>query len=166
MMTDILTEDDIYDIHGFNPLDQHLTLDDIRLARKVPIVVSYELIDLEVTNYHFSQSFTPQDALKYFERMKEMACRSIDEIIDISDHTWHFNESCFKGNLKNELMKLIPGCEKDPPIVFHFALYTDPSGADRGLGRRSPRIYFMLSRNGLILPLFFDPFHELNPTTY
>lgn len=166
MMTDILTEDDIYDIHGFDPLDQHLTLEDIRLSRRVPIVVSYELIDLGKTNYHFFQNFLVQDTQRYFEMMQIMASRSINEIFDISDHTWHFEESCFKGKLKEELKKLIPDCEEDPPTIFHFALYTDPNRADRALGRRSPRIYFMLSRNGIILPLFFDPYHEINPTDY
>lgn len=166
MITDLLTEDDIFDIHGFDPLDQHLTLEDIKLAKKVPIVVSYELIDLGETDYHFSQEFTAEDTYHYFDKMQKMACRTIDEIIDISDHTWHFEESCFKGNLKKELMKRFPGCENDPPIVYHFALYTDPDRADRKTGKRSPRIYFMLSKNGVILPLFFDPYHELNPTNY
>lgn len=30
-------------------------------------------------------------------------------------------------------------------------------------GDRNPRIYFMVGYNGMIHPLFFDPFHELNP---
>ena len=166
MMTEFLTEEDIFDVHGFDPLEQHLSLDDIRLSKKVPIVVSYELIDLGKTDYHFFQGFTLEDTRQYFEKMQIMACRSIDDIVDISDHTWHFKESCFKGNLKKELMKLFPGCEKDPPIVYHFALYTDPDKADRETGKRSPRVYFMLSRNGIILPLFFDPYHEINPTDY
>jgi len=49
-------------------------------------------------------------------------------------------------------------------IVYHFGLYEcESKQASRATGERSPRVYFMLGTNGFIYPLFFDPFHELNP---
>ncbi len=50
------------------------------------------------------------------------------------------------------------------PEIYHFALYTaENEVADRTKGIRSPRIYFVLADYGRIYPLFFDPYHELNP---
>ncbi len=160
-----LSAEDFQDIHPLTGLDEKLTFEDSRLAHDVPIVISYEMIDLDETDYHFKQVFTHKDTQRYFEVFKNISCQSINDIIEESHHSLHFHRSAAKGNLKRLLEKLSPGCvtADSEPMIYHFALYTDKEGADRSRDRRSPRIYFMLGRNGMIFPLFFDPFHEINP---
>ena len=160
-----LTADDFWDIHPSTHLNEKLSYEDTRLALDVPIVISYELVDLDETEYHFKQEFTLKDTQRYFEVLKDISCRTINDLIDNSDHSLHFHRSSAKGNLKRLLEKLSPGSVtiENEPMIFHFALYTDKNRADRNTGRRSPRVYFMLGRNGMIFPLFFDPYHEINP---
>lgn len=160
-----LSAEDFWDLHPLTELDEKLTFEDSRLAQNVPIVISYEMIDLDETDYHFKQVFTHKDTQRYFEVFKNISCQSINDIIEQNEHSLHFHRSAAKGNLKRLLEKLSPGCvtPDSEPMIFHFALYTDKEGADRSCDRRSPRIYFMLGRNGMIFPLFFDPYHEINP---
>lgn len=161
-----LSPDDFWDeIHPMTELDDKLSYEDSKLALDVPMVISYELVDLDKTDYHFKQVFTLYDTQRYFEVFKEISCRSINDLLENSKHSLHFYRSAAKGNLKLLLEELCPGCvtNDSEPMIFHFALYTDSERADRKLGRRSPRVYFMLGRNGMIFPLFFDPYHEINP---
>lgn len=48
------------------------------------------------------------------------------------------------------------------PSFYHFALYTNEESS-RKSGIKSPRIYFFIGGNGVIYPLFYDPYHEINP---
>lgn len=57
----------------------------------------------------------------------------------------------------------MPEAIQSNPIIYHFALYTSKQQADRNKDIRSPRVYFMLGTYGFIYPLFFDPYHEINP---
>lgn len=163
---DLLCEDDFWDdIHGAHDVGERLSEEDTRLSMNVPIVISYELADLDKTAYHFRQEFTLKDTRAYFETMKAISCRSINEIIDDSRNELHFYRSKVTKSLERLLKKLDPKCSPDTEetVIYHFALYTDRETASRESGRRSPRIYFMLGRNGMIFPLFFDPYHEINP---
>ena len=50
MSTDLLTVDDFWDdIHGAVAVGESLSIEDTRLSVDVPIVVSYELADLDKT---------------------------------------------------------------------------------------------------------------------
>lgn len=167
MSTEFLSEDDFWeDIHGPHSVGEKLSIEDTRLSMNVPMVISYELADLDVTDYNFKQEFSLDDTQSYFSIMKEISCQSINEIIDESDHSLHFYRSKVNKPMKDLLQKLDPDCDPDyqSTFIYHFALSTDPLGASRESGRRSPRVYFMLGRNGMIFPLFFDPYHEINPT--
>ena len=165
MSTDMLTEDDFWeDIHGLAEVGEKLSIEDTRLSRNVPIVISYELADIDKTEYHFLQEFKWDDTKAYSRIMKNISCRSINDIIDESDHSLQFYRSGVSGRIKDLLKRLNPDCDPgDATLIYHFALYTDKSGASRASGRRSPRVYFMLGRNGMIYTLFFDPYHEINP---
>lgn len=161
-----LTADDYWDeIHPITGLGDKLSYEDSKLALDVPMVISYELVDLNETDYHFKQAFTLKDTQRYFEVFKEISCQSINNLIENGEHSLHFYRTAAKGNLRRLLEKLCPGCvtHDNEPMIYHFALYTDVEKADRQSGRRSPRVYFMLGRNGMIFPLFFDPYHEINP---
>ena len=161
-----LNADDFWaEIHPLTELGDTLSYEDSKLALDVPIVISYELIDLDKTDYHFKQEFTSKDTQRYFEVLKDISCKSINDLIEESEHSLHFHRSAAKGNLKIQLEKLSPGCVTfdSEPMIYHFALYTDVNKASRVNGVRSPRIYFMLGKNGMIFPLFFDPYHEINP---
>lgn len=164
-MTFLVAEDFWDDIHPITYLDDKLSFEDSKLALDVPMVISYELIDLNDTDYHFKQEFTLKDTQRYFEVFKDISCKSINDLLENSKHSLHFHRSAAKGRLRALLEKICPGCvtEDSEPMIYHFALYTDSERADRQSGRRSPRIYFMLGRNGMIFPLFFDPYHEINP---
>ena len=80
-------------------------------------------------------------------------------------HDYHLYRSAVKGKLFEVLKSVYPNLTKGiVPEIYHFALYTVKNGlADRTSDIRSPRIYFVLGDYGRIYPLFFDPYHELNP---
>lgn len=156
-----LDEDDLFDIHSPVCLSDQLNDSDIALSHKTPIVVSYALVDLGKTNYHFMQEFTHRDTQEYFRMMKTISSSTINDLMD-NPHKHHFYRTDIRGNLKNVLRQIDPDCIKTNPLIYHFALYTEDQ-ADRETGVRSPRIYFMLGLYGMIYILFFDPFHEINP---
>lgn len=169
MSTDLLTVEDFWeDIHGPAAVGESLSVEDTRLSIEVPIVISYELADLGETIYHFKQEFRLQDTQAYFETMKRISCQSINDLVEESDHELHFYRTRVNKKVEELLKKLDPECEpsQEATLIYHFALSTDPAGASREEGRKSPRVYFMLGRNGMIFPLFFDPYHEINPTVY
>jgi hypothetical protein len=143
-----------------------LSAEDAVLSHTLPIMVRYDYIDLGKTPYHFSQKFHEKDTRAYFERMKSISSRSINDILNGDSRELHFHRSEVRGNLRKAFRALLPGAMADGQIVYHFALYTDHDAqANRAKDVRSPRIYFMLGNYGHIYVLFFDPYHELNPTT-
>lgn len=96
--------------------------------------------------------------------MRAFSGMTINDIIDKGFHSWHFYRTSIKGNIKKVFDRINPKIAKANPMIFHFAL--DPScktEANRLKGLRNARIYFMVGYNGMIHPLFFDPYHELNP---
>ena len=73
MSTDLLTEDDFWDdIHGFHDVGEGLSIEDTNLSKNVPIVISYELADMDKTDYHFQQKFKWDDTKAYFQIMKNI----------------------------------------------------------------------------------------------
>lgn len=163
MPIDFLDEEDLYDLHKPLELYEQISNEDLKLAYDCPLVVSYHLIDLEATDYHFFQEFTHRDTQMYFKRMQELSSATINEL-DENARQRHFYRSPLKGKLLQVLRKIEPDIQKANPLIFHFDLYTDKDVvADRDKNIRQPRIYFMLGRYGVMYILFFDPYHEINP---
>lgn len=158
-----LTEDDLYDLHAPVAWDCWISNEDLYLSQRVPIVVSYDLVDLGQTQYDFFQRFTLRDTQAYFSLMKRISGSTVNDLLD-SEKELHFYRTDVRGNLKQALKKISPKAVEANPLVFHFALYTDENViANREKDIRAPRIYFMLGKNGVIYILFFDPYHEINP---
>jgi len=159
----ILDEDDLTEIHSRASLQGLISNSDIRTSKRVPLVVCYSLVDMGKTRYGFNQRFTEKDTRIYFERMRKICETTIDELIDQADRQWHFHAVEVKGNLRRALQQLHPKAASGIVTMYQFALYTSREGADRDKDIRSPRVFFMLGKNGMIYPLFFDPYHEINP---
>ena len=155
--------EDLYDLHVPVRWNDRISADDLFLSQQVPIVVSYDLVDLCETPYHFLQEFTWRDTQAYFSLLKKISGSTVNDLLD-SEKGLHFYRTDVRGNLKKLLRKISPQAVEANPLIFHFALYTDEGVmADRSQDIRAPRIYFMLGRNGIIYMLFFDPYHEINP---
>ena len=120
--------------------------------------MSYDLVDLDKTPYHFLQEFTLRDTQSYFRLMQNISVSTINDFLDNRERKLHFFRTDIRGNLKKELSKISPKAIEVNPLIFHFALYTDEKVvANRNKNTRAPRIYFMLGKNGVIYILFFDP---------
>lgn len=156
-----LDEDEMSELTTADNLKRRFTNEDIRKSCNVPLVIKYDYLDLGDTDYNFKQSFTLQDTQMYFEMMNLISRSTINELLD-RGFELHFRDSSIIGNLKKALNRHLPDAVKTEPPFFHFALYTNQN-ADRKTGVRSPRIYFFLGNNGFAYPVFFDPYHELNP---
>ncbi len=160
---DIFEKEDLETINSRERFDKELTVDDVRLSHDLPIVVRYDYVDLDKTEYNFWQLFTHEDTKGYFERMKFFAGKSINKLLNEPRAT-HFHRSELKGNIKAAIQKILPKSIDSNQIVYHFGLYDDNSKwAERASDTRCSRVYFMLGSYGHIYVLFFDPFHELNP---
>lgn len=135
--------------------------DDVRNSCLLPIRISYEFVDMGDTEYGFNQNFSEKDTFEYFDCMKYISGRTIDELL-MDDGFRLRRHSALHKPLKSALDKLELGITEGQPIIFHFGLYTDKKQiASRESGVRSPRIYFMQGLYGVIYPLFFDPYHEI-----
>lgn len=145
-----------------------LDTEDCLIAKDSPILISYFLVDMEVSKYSFGQDFTQKETKGYFESMAYFSGRTINQIIDETGHELHFYRSNIRGNLYKLLKQIWPKrkIDRDNTLVYHFALYDSKNRASRKSGVRNPRVYFMLGKEGVIYPIFFDPFHEINPTDY
>ena len=163
MSFDLWENDFIGDIPLAHLTDE-MDYQDLRESQDCLISVQYNEIDLGQTDYGFNQEFKEGEANQYFERMHAFSGMTINDIIDQGFHAWHFYRTSIKGNIKKVFDSIDPKIAKANPMVFHFAL--DPSckiEANRLNGLRNARVYFMVGYNGMIHPLFFDPYHELNP---
>lgn len=158
---DIMNED-IHTINLREDFSKEIHYEDVRLSHDVPLLVRYDYVDLDKTDYHFLQEFTHEDTKGYFSRMKEFAGKNINSLLDNS-RNYHFYRSELKGNVAAAVKKILPKAVSSHQIIYHFNLYDTDSFANRTSGVRNPRIYFMLGTYGHIYILFFDPFHELNP---
>ena len=155
---DLISQDDeIYSIKS-------LTNEELAASLDVPITVCYMLADISSTEYGFGQVFNQEDTLHYFSTMRKFGSNSLNMLFE-HRHDYHLYRSAVKGKLFEVLKSVYPNLTKGiVPEIYHFALYTVENGlADRTSDIRSPRIYFVLGDYGRIYPLFFDPYHELNP---
>jgi len=160
---DILEKEDFNTINSRERFDKELSVEDILLSKDVPIVVRYDYVDLNTTDYNFWQKFTHEDTKGYFAKMKFFAGKSINKLL-CEDRSHHFHRSELKGNVRKAVRRVLPKSVDTNQIVYHFGLYdTDDTWADRTTDTRCSRVYFMLGTYGHIYILFFDPYHELNP---
>lgn len=165
-----LTEEDLYDIHSPICVGEKLSNELIVQSLNTNITFSFANCDLGNTDYGFDQEFTDKDTRRLFMLLKEFSETSLQGMIDVKDQKdeegerLHLNRNNISGKLK-EILQAFSGADiDDNTIIYHFALYTDNSGASsRVKGIRSPRIYFMVGQYGIMHILFFDPYHEINP---
>ncbi len=153
--------DDLKIVASPDRFRKEISLEDTRLSMDMPISIKYDYLDLDKTSYNFKQEFHLADTQHYFEMMKIISSKTINGMEETA-REYHFRRSNISGNLRREMLKAIPEAVKSNPIVYHFGLYTSEN-ANRESDIRSPRIYFMLGTNGFIYPIFFDPYHEINP---
>ncbi|MBR1774833.1 MAG: hypothetical protein IJ759_04835 [Bacteroidales bacterium] len=141
-----------------------LTNEDIAESHNYPIVVSYKLIDTQ-TKYNFLQEMSERETTAYFRIMQKFSSYTLNELIDERRREYHLYRTDIRGNLKKAIKDLTTIDYNNNELMFyHFALYTDKDViADRNTGEKSPRIYFILGAYGTIYPVFYDPYHELNP---
>lgn len=141
-----------------------LTNRDLAESKLYRINVSYVLLDKDNTDYNFMQLFHWRDTKQYFSLMKEFAGNTLFDLFE-NKRKYHLYPTELKGNIANKLRELYPNIDRsNPPDIYHFALYNDKDVvADREEDVRSPRIYFIVGEYGTIYPIFFDPYHELNP---
>lgn len=140
---------------------------DFSEALDYPSLISYRYIQLEDTDYHFSQScLDNKDIIAYFRFMHMLSCVPFNILCSNKEKDWHLNSSPYRGNLKglvditiNKGKTLKAECT---PSFFHFALYTNENSSRKG-NLKSPRIYFFIGDKATIYPLFYDPYHEINP---
>ncbi len=119
--------------------------------------------------YNFRQHyFDNKDAVCYFEFMSMLTDEPFNTLYDERDHEWHLNRNDYDKDVRfQKLVDKTLGIEKKltaecQPSFFHFALYTNQN-ASRLSGVKSPRIYFFIGANAVLYPLFYDPYHEINP---
>ena len=132
--------------------------------------VCYKYLQMKGT-YGFCQSeWDNRDAVAYFESMNIMANMPIREFWNLDSEEWHFHSTkVVRGqNLYKELLPIFGRDVLDAPELvppfFHFALYQDKGvRGNRTSGVKSPRIYFFIGDNATIYPMFYDPYHEINP---
>lgn len=132
-------------------------------------VVSYRYIDFDKTNYHFFQDcFDNRDIVEYFSFMNLLTSHPFNKLISNKDKDWHLNANdYFKDKNFRKLVNIALDNKKklkveQVPMFYHFALYTEQN-AKRETKVKSPRIYFFIGKEATIYPLFYDPYHEINP---
>lgn len=157
-----IEDDDVMMMNSPERFNREISPEDLKLSKKVPIVIKYDYIDLGTTDYNFCQIFHHKDTMAYFSLMKSISSETIDTLAGKA-RDYHFYRSEIRGNLRRELWKIMPEAVRSNPVIFHFALYTQEMKADRKQDIRSPRVYFMLGTYGHIYIIFFDPYHEINP---
>lgn len=141
---------------------------DFRDSLEHTSLVSYRYIQLKNTDYHFSQPcLDNRDVVAYFKFMQLLTSYPFNRLREEREREWHLYPTEYKGNLKrlikealNLKKELRPECV---PAFYHFALYTDKRQASRKEGIKSPRVYFFFGQDATIYPLFYDPYHEINP---
>lgn len=131
--------------------------------------ISYRYIDLDKTDYHFRQKcFDNNDIVPYFEFMSMLSDNPFNSLINDKEPSWHLNPNNYDRDkrfqeLVNKALKIPSKLPIErQPAFYHFALYTNQK-ASRTNKVKSPRIFFFIGNNAVIYPLFYDPYHEINP---
>ena len=142
---------------------------EIRDSLNTLSTISYRYIDFENTEYNFFQDcFDNNDIAEYFSFMNMLTTYPLNTLFSCKEKDWHlysndyFNDTRFR-NLVNKSLEQESNLKVEcAPMFYHFALYTN-QGASREKNVKSPRIYFFIGSNAIIYPLFYDPYHEINP---
>ena len=79
--------------------------DDVRNSCLLPIRISYEFVDMGDTEYGFNQNFSEKDTFEYFDCMKYISGRTIDELL-MDDGFRLRRHSALHKPLKSALDKL------------------------------------------------------------
>ena len=147
---DVIEKEDFNTINSRERFDKELSVDDVRLSTDLPIVVRYDYVDLEDTDYNFWQKFTHEDTMGYFAKMKLFAGKSINKLLT-EDRSHHFHRSELKGYVRKAVRRILPKSIDTNQIVYHFGLYdSGDTWADRNTDTRCSRVYFMLGTYGHI----------------
>ncbi len=167
----LLCDEDIAcEMHAPLKLGSGLSNEDISVSLRMPITFSFANVDIDRTEYSFSQQFDNRDTLRLFKLLKRFSIHTLDELLEGCNDKDEENERLhlYRNDIRGKLRELFSGlgekADCDNSMVYHFALYTaKDEKADRETGVRSPRVYFMVGQFGIMHILFFDPYHEINP---
>ena len=98
----------------------------------------------------------------YFEKIKSFCKRPLGDSIDKVNYQEHIHVIPPNRKLK-ELLKLASKKSSieniDLPQFGQFALYTNRGNS------KAPRIFFFIGNYAIIYVLFYDPYHEIFPST-
>ena len=92
-----LSEEDLYDMHASVALDYKISNEDLCISQNVPIVVSYDLVDLDKTPYHFLLEFTLRDTQSYFCLMQNISASTINDFLNNRERKLHFFRTDIRG---------------------------------------------------------------------
>lgn len=113
--------------------------------------------------HEFSSEIEPgkSDYNIYFDKIKTLCSRTIDESINESHYTEHLKVISPNKNLL-DVVKKIFGVTHIPhdqlPQFGELGLYTNKDGT------KAPRVFFFIGNLGIIYILFYDPFHNIFPS--
>lgn len=79
--------------------------DDVRNSCQLPIRISYEYVDMGNSDYGFDQKFSERDTFEYFDCMKYISGKTIDELL-MDDNFRLRRHSALHRPLKMALDKL------------------------------------------------------------
>lgn len=133
-------------------------------------VVSYKYLDLDITEYNFLQGcFDNKDIRAYFDFMNLLTSHPFNDVLNSRQHEWHLYPNNYSKEQKlRSLVNKVMGLDSNLkieciPTFYHFALYTSKERASKEDNIKAPRIYFFIGKNATLYPLFYDPYHEINP---
>ena len=84
---------------------KRISNEDVRCSCMLPLRVSYEYLDIGKTQYGFDQLFTLKDTQSYFNCMKYLSGKTVDELID-DGRIQLRRHSALHKNLKENLSQL------------------------------------------------------------
>ncbi|MBQ9077396.1 MAG: hypothetical protein IJY31_06090 [Muribaculaceae bacterium] len=156
--------DELNELHRKYKIGDKIIDSDIYISKIISPVICYSHVDLSGGKFSFNQELFGKDSHNYFEKIKALCDNSIDGLLNEDNNgVWHLHPTRGK-NILNELKRHFNKKNIDNlPEIYHFALYTDKDIADKSTGKRSPRIHFIVGSHGMLYPLFYDPYHEINP---
>ena len=84
---------------------KRISNEDVRCSCMLPLRVSYEYLDMGKTKYGFDQQFTLKDTQTYFDCMKYLSGKTVDELMD--DNRFQLRRhSALHKTLKENLSQL------------------------------------------------------------
>lgn len=123
------------------------------------------MLNCEENNYGFLNSdINQKDFHKYFEVLKKVSSKSIDELENESfknrvfkfDTAYNpklnelFCKYIYKGKIEND----------DYPVFGHLKIYNSENTDDTELV--APRVFFCMGSDGILFILFFDRYHKIH----